>query len=277
MPAKTQRQNNASLQQTANKFTIVTVTFNNSAELEKTILSVLEQTYPNVDYIIVDGGSLDGSVDTILEHKENLKFWVSEPDNGIYDAMNKGLKQADSDSFICFMNAGDTFSSKTTIAEVNSQLEPETDVIFGAVTVKYPDLYTRTLSAKNIDQLWKGMCFSHQAVFIKTKLAQETGYDIEYTIAADFKHMCELRCKTSHFKKINQTIATITSGGVSDTKRLESVRSHWSIARQYWPSLKLNGFYIVKLFDMWLRQSARWILPRNIISGLIRLKVNAQN
>jgi glycosyltransferase involved in cell wall biosynthesis len=88
--------------------TVITVCFNCKSDIEKTIKSVLEQTYDNIEYLIIDGGSTDGTVDVIKTYSDRLAYWVSEPDRGIYDAMNKGLQKA-AGEWVNFMNVGDLF------------------------------------------------------------------------------------------------------------------------------------------------------------------------
>lgn len=90
------------------KISVITVCYNCVSVIEQTIKSVLEQTYPNIEYIIIDGGSMDGTVDIIKKYSDTVTYWISEPDNGIYDAMNKGIDMATGD-YLNFMNAGDTF------------------------------------------------------------------------------------------------------------------------------------------------------------------------
>ena len=96
------------------KITVITVCHNAAKTLEKTIKSVLNQTYPNIEYIIIDGGSTDDTVDIIKRYADRLAYWISEPDKGIYDAMNKGIEVATGE-WINFMNAGDTFYEENTI------------------------------------------------------------------------------------------------------------------------------------------------------------------
>ena len=89
-------------------FSIITITYNASRWLEQTILGVLSQSYPNIEYIVIDGGSTDGTVDIIKQYASGISYWVSEPDKGIYDAMNKGLQKATGD-YVWFINAGGFF------------------------------------------------------------------------------------------------------------------------------------------------------------------------
>ena len=95
-------------------FSIITITYNAVRLVEQTLLNVLSQSYPNIEYIVIDGGSTDGTVDIIRRYESGLAYWVSEPDKGIYDAMNKGLQKATGD-YVWFINAGDTLCSSDTV------------------------------------------------------------------------------------------------------------------------------------------------------------------
>lgn len=113
------------------KITIVTVCFNAVKSIEETMLSVLNQTYLNIEYIIIDGGSTDGTVDIIKKYADRLAYWVSEPDKGIYDAMNKGITVATGD-YINFMNAGDTFASGSSVSDTFTETDTTgPDIIYG--------------------------------------------------------------------------------------------------------------------------------------------------
>ena len=118
---------------TSPKFTIITVTYNAAHWLERTILSILSQSYPNIEYIIIDGASTDGTIGLIKQYAPGISFWISEPDQGIYDAMNKGLQHATGD-YVWFLNAGDTFPNADTLQRIATKIGKKKelpDVIYG--------------------------------------------------------------------------------------------------------------------------------------------------
>ena len=117
---------------------IVTVSYNAVLTIEQTILSVINQTYPNVEYIIIDGGSTDGTVDIIKKYANKIAYWVSEPDKGIYDAMNKGGLKATGD-FIQFLNAGDWFENEYVIEKIFKDWYKRVDVIYGDMIIRRSD------------------------------------------------------------------------------------------------------------------------------------------
>lgn len=167
------------------KYSIITINYNNKEGLEKTILSVLGQTYKDLEYIIIDGGSTDGSVDIIKQNANYIDYWVSESDGGRYPAMNKGIKQATGE-YLNFMNSGDTFHSSTVLEDV-AKMNFTEDIITGGFYdqekgVKHiikPQEVTLLTMLKNT--------FNHQATFIKRQLFDKRLYDENYVIQSDAK------------------------------------------------------------------------------------------
>ena len=167
------------------KYSIITVNYNNKDGLEITIKSVLSQTFKDFEYIIIDGGSTDGSVEVIKKYATQIDYWVSEPDKGIYNAMNKGIKKATGD-YLNFMNSGDTYHS-TSVLETITGLHSDDDIIIGgyydstrgiAHVIPPQDVTLLTLLKFTIN---------HQATFLKRKLFDKRLYDENYIIMADAK------------------------------------------------------------------------------------------
>lgn len=167
------------------KYSIITINYNNKEGLEKTIQSVLRQTFNNYQFIIIDGGSTDGSVDIIKQNAAHIDYWVSEPDNGRYSAMNKGIKQAKG-AYLNFMNSGDTFHSSTVLEDI-AKMNFTEDIITGGFYdlekgIKHiikPQEVTLLTMLKNT--------FNHQATFIKKQLFDKRLYDERYVIQSDAK------------------------------------------------------------------------------------------
>lgn len=165
------------------KITIITVSFNAASSIEQTILSVINQNYPNLEYIIIDGGSKDGTVDIIKKYQQHISYWVSEPDKGIYDAMNKGIRLATGD-WINFMNAGDTFYNNSILTTLFAS-DPDCDIIYGDTEFIYTfGKYHRQPPA--IENLRKSMIFCHQSSFTKSSLLKKKNYHTKYKICADY-------------------------------------------------------------------------------------------
>lgn len=171
------------------KYTIITINYNNKEGLAKTIQSVLSQTYNDCQFIIIDGGSTDGSVDIIKKYADHIDYWVSEPDRGRYPAMNKGIKQAIGD-YLNFMNSGDTFHSPTVLEDI-AKMNLSEDIITGGFYdqekgIKHiikPQEVTLLTMLKNT--------FNHQATFIKRHLFDKRLYDENYVIQSDAKYNFE--------------------------------------------------------------------------------------
>lgn len=170
------------------KISIITVSFNAVNVIEKTILSVISQTYIDIEYVIIDGGSTDGTTDIIKKYADKISYWISEPDKGIYDAMNKGIDKVTGD-WVNFMNAGDSFYNKDVVKKIFSQK------IGSHIEVIYGDSYTIYSSQKTIEKARPldvmikklQMPFCHQSVFLKSQKKKEIKFDSSYKISADYK------------------------------------------------------------------------------------------
>lgn len=201
-----------------NKVSIITVVLNRVSTIEKTIRSVLMQSYNNIEYIIVDGGSTDGTLDIIKHYSEQISLWISEPDKGIYDAMNKGLQLATGD-VIAYLNSDDWYELDAIDYIVKEMYELNADILFAGVkrigganrdiiTIPYQDYINR--------YYYKGLPTSHQSIFAKKEaLTKFNGFNITYKIAADFYWF--LQCLDAGFQM--KCCAKVTSnfsiGGIS--------------------------------------------------------------
>lgn len=189
-----------------NKITIITVVYNGIDVIEETILSVLNQTYSEVEYIIIDGGSTDGTIDIIKKYEDRISYWKSEPDKGIYDAMNKGIFVS-SGEWLNFMNAGDTFYNNSIIEDVSTTLiTSKADVIFGDVQFifSWGNIHKK---GKYLNDQTEEMPFCHQSTFAKTTLLKEKKFDTKYKICADFNLFFTFWVEGKIFKYIPITIA----------------------------------------------------------------------
>lgn len=167
------------------KISVVTVVFNDHLHIEQTLCSVLNQTYDNIEYIVIDGGSTDGTVQIIKKYANKLAYWVSEPDKGVYDAMNKAISHV-TGTYVSFMNSGDSFYSNVTISDVfinGNQLNM--DVIYGDVYMKYTTVKSFIRRYDNINPSSVSHNLCHQATFTKSSHLKKYGFDMSYKIAAD--------------------------------------------------------------------------------------------
>ena len=204
--------------------TIITVVLNGEKFLEKTINSVINQNYSNIEYIVIDGGSTDQTINIIKKYKHAIHQYISEKDLGIYDAMNKGVKLA-TGHWINFMNCGDSFYSNHVLHSIfhNKKLI-NVDVIYGYHEVIYPSGKTRLVPSGKIENLWKGSQFSHQASFARSSILKRNRFNLNVKFSADFYLFYNLWLKHHKFKRLNITVASILSGGVSDVNRIKVIR-----------------------------------------------------
>ena len=221
------------------KFSVITVTYNAESVLEDTILSVISQTYHHVEYIIVDGASKDSTLSIINRYKDRITKVISEPDKGLYDAMNKGMRQATGD-YLCFLNAGDSFHEDNTLQQiVHTITEKELpDVLYGETALvnnKRHFLRMRRLSTPEV-LTWKsfkqGMLVCHQAFFAKTSLAEP--YDLQYRFSADFDWCIRVMKKARTLHNTHLTIIDYLEEGMTTQNRKTSLRERFRImARHY--------------------------------------------
>lgn len=251
--------------------TVVTVVMNDCGHLEETIRIVLDQTYGNVEYILIDGGSTDGTLDIVRKYEDRINIWISEPDKGIYDAMNKGVGLA-SGEWIIFMNSGDRFHDEDLIRRIFSHDFKECDLIYGNHEIRYGVRFSRIHIADKVDNLWKGMIFSHQGVFIRTALVRKKGFNLGNQVGADFELVYGLKMEGVTFCQVDETVASILAGGMSDTERICSIRSHWSVVSAYGTSVGVSVYYLWKIIDAVARYLVKRLLPQRVIDRIARLK-----
>lgn len=173
------------------KISVVTVCYNAVKELERTMLSVLNQTYDNVEYIVIDGGSTDGTVEIIKKYADRLAYWVSEPDKGIYDAMNKGIKVA-TGVWINFMNAGDLIYANNSLESFLSLYDGKSDIVYGNALYLYKYCSFIPKFPPNF-KMEKSMPMCHQSTFIKLKYHKTHLFDTSYKSSGDYNflyHAC---------------------------------------------------------------------------------------
>lgn len=218
------------------KLTIITIVYNNVRDIERTINSVLNQTYRKIEYIIIDGKSTDGTLDIIEKHKNSISKIVSEPDKGIYDAMNKGLALATGD-YVLFMNSGDEIYDETTVEDIFESV-PGADIYYGE-TEMYNDNWEslgrrRHEAPDEFD--WTsfkyGMSISHQAIYIRRSII--TPYDLSYKYSSDIDWIIKAAKKASSIVNVQRYVAKYLVGGMSKKKHRESLKERFKIFTKYY-------------------------------------------
>lgn len=202
------------------KYSIITINYNNKDGLRRTIESVINQTYKDFEYIIIDGGSTDGSVDVIKEYAEKIDYWVSEPDKGIYNAMNKGILQTHGE-YLNFMNSGDCFYDNTRLESVfNSGINA--DIIIGKDYHENPqtgESYSSLLPPNiNTFYLYEST-FPHQSAFLKNSIIKNNLYDENFRIVSDWKFYFERVLNNDCIiEYINEVISHREDGGICNSQ-----------------------------------------------------------
>ncbi len=252
------------------KVSVITVVFNGEAHIEATILSVLEQNYPNLEYIVIDGGSTDGTVKLIKKYESKIAYWHSETDGGIYDAMNKGLTKA-TGSWVNLLNAGDTFHTSQIISDIFESKIDAATVIYGGVEIIYPDL-SRLEFPGSPSKLWMGMQFSHQSTFIKTDYHKNNLYNVSNKIAADLEFFYRAYRAKEVFVATKKIIARVITGGVSESNRIRAISASCDAVcgSRFRPLIRL--YFLWRMLDSIVRSIIKRSLPRSLVKRLILLK-----
>ncbi|MFC4209985.1 glycosyltransferase family 2 protein [Pedobacter lithocola] len=218
------------------KLTIITIVYNNVRDIERTIKSIVNQTFKDIEYLVIDGASTDGTLAVIQKYKSQISKIVSEPDKGIYDAMNKGLALATGD-YILFMNSGDEIYDEHTVEEV-FESSPGADIYYGETEMyndKWESLGRRRHEApESFD--WKsfryGMSVSHQAIYIKKSIT--TAYDLQYKYSSDIDWIIKAAKKSSNIVNVHRYVAKYLVGGMSKKKHRESLKERFQIFTKYY-------------------------------------------
>jgi len=201
------------------RYSIITVNFNNKDGLRQTIESVECLKYKDYEYIIIDGGSTDGSVDVIREHENAVSYWISEKDRGIYNAMNKGIRQAKGE-YVNFMNSGDTFFDSDVLKKVEPFLNGS-DIVVGKEFHQDPEsgaTATTFLPCRLSMATFVVGFLPHQSGFIRRSLLQEMPYDEKLRIVSDWKfYMMQTVFKNCSIKLIDTIISRREQGGISNS------------------------------------------------------------
>lgn len=237
-------------------FSIITVTYNASPWLERTIQSVIAQRAQGVEYIIIDGGSTDGTVGIIRKYETAVSYWVSEPDSGLYDAMNKGLKAARG-KYVWFLNAGDVFYAHYTLRKLASLMirNRYPDILYGETEIMDAEgasLGMRRLKAPEEltwESLRMGMLVCHQSFVVKRSIAKN--YDLHYRFTADYDWV--IRCLKSAGTIVNTRLilSRFLEAGISTAHRKASLKERYHIMCRYYgtlPTLLRHLWFAVRFY-----------------------------
>ena len=203
---------------------VITVVYNGEKYLEETIQSVINQTYDNVEYIIIDGGSTDGTLDIIKKYEDKIDYWVSERDEGIYDAMNKGITLANGE-WLNFMNAGDKFYNQSIIMEIFKTVQ-DYDLIYGPIEligdIKKPiQVIPKKFNLFNL-LFWNTGTVCHQTMFVRSRIIER--YSLLYGLKAELDWYFMLEKKVHTYKIVQTPIAYYRLGGLSSNSYISNIK-----------------------------------------------------
>lgn len=232
------------------KFSVITICYNAQATLEDTIQSVIAQTYHHVEYIIVDGASKDRTLSIINRYRDRITTVVSEPDKGLYDAMNKGLRLATGD-YVCFLNAGDSFHEDDTLQQMVHTLRELTelpDVLYGETAlVDAEGHFVRMRRLQAPEHLtWhsfrQGMLVCHQAFFAKRTLAEP--YDLRYRFSADFDWCIRIMKKSKVLHNTHLTLIDYLEEGMTTRNHKASLHERFRIMAKHYGWLSTVAHHV---------------------------------
>ena len=255
------------------KFSVITVVLNAAATIENTIKSVIMQDYGNVEYIILDGGSVDGSIDIIKKYSENISVFLSEPDSGIYNAMNKAIALSSGD-MIVFMNSGDSFVDLTALSRIAVNIDEDTDIIIAKELIE--GKVCKTYSKDENKSVYIDAFFPHQATFSKTELYKKDGkFDESFRICADYDWILREYYLGRKLKWIDEVVSVYDADGISSS--VKCIAEQFRISKKY---LQLSGekdllAYMEEFYsDMFRKVYFRKLIKESVANETISEKIS---
>jgi glycosyltransferase involved in cell wall biosynthesis len=257
---------------------IVTIDFNNLAGLKATFASVVTQTNRDFEYIVIDGGSQDGSVEFLQQHSEHFSYCISEPDRGIYDAMNKGVAAAIG-KWVIFMNSGDLFYEDETLARVVDRLA-DNDVVYGEWVSIFNDEYgNRTKHGKpsDLSQIWNKIPACHQSILVRRELLSEHPFDISLKWCGDHDLLAKLYQLGCKFQQIPVIVTKFDASGGTARELRSYTQERWSIYHRYFEKMLKRELYFINEYrsfwvEEWIISPIRQLLPKQWIIATRKLR-----
>ena len=258
---------------------IVTINFNHLKDLQETFSNVIGQTYQDIEYIVIDGASQDGTVEFLEKNSKYLSYWISEKDNGIYDAMNKGVKAAKGE-WIIFMNSGDLFFQESTLAQIAPYLVRSNDVVYGGVESIVNDKYgyrTSHCQPSDLSLIWHQIPTCHQSIFVRRELQAKYPFDTSLSWCADHDFLARLYQLGSKFQEVPIIVSKFDASGGKVRDLLTYTRERWSICRRYFGKTREQELFFLNEYRVfWLQknlnQRIRNILPKEWIVASRKLR-----
>jgi glycosyltransferase involved in cell wall biosynthesis len=240
------------------KISVITVVYNGREHIGETIESVLGQTYKDLEYIIIDGQSTDGTLQ-VIEGYRGIHRVVSEPDRGLYDAMNKGLKEATGD-YVWFLNSGDQIYSRDTVEQMVNGLAGSPDVIYGGTMIideaqnEVGDRRLKPPAKLTWKSFRQGMVVCHQSFLVKREKAPE--YNLEYRLSADIDWAIRAARQAGQIHNSNLILSRFLEGGLTEHNIREGLKERFVIMRRYYglvPTILRHFLFGFRLTNYYLK------------------------
>lgn len=233
--------------------TVITVTYNAAKAIDKTLKSLKNQTFRDFEYLVIDGCSKDSTCDIIRNANIEQCILISEPDKGLYDAMNKALALAKG-KYVIFLNAGDTFHDKDSLLHYAKEAAKERDIIYGDTIIvdshgkKFADRHLKAPSSLTKDSFSNGMLICHQAFMVRKELAPR--YDLSYRFSADYDWCvkCINNSDSSQCVNLNEVTVDYLNDGLTDNNKLKSLRERFNIMVSHYGWWKTVSKHIEFIF-----------------------------
>ena len=240
-----------------NKISIITVVYNSEKYIRRTIESIVGQDYPAIEYIIIDGKSKDSTIQIVNEYRDRIAVVISEPDKGLYDAMNKGLRLATGD-YVLYINSGDALPSPTLMSDVFGNAPADSDVIYGDTQITDEDgniVHNRRHRPPE-HLTWRdykrGMLVCHQSFIARRSLCDE--YDTQYRYAADFDWCLNILLKSRVVTNYGKDISLFMDGGQTKRTIVPGLKERYRIMCKYYGKAKATfwNFILGVKFGWWM-------------------------
>lgn len=254
------------------QFSIITVVYNDASGLAETRSSVASQVFTDFEWIVIDGGSSDGTVALLEQSNQTCLRWISEKDSSIYDAMNKGMDLAKGE-YLVFLNAGDTFPNSDTLYSASKALEkePRPDVLFGGAEYIFPDGKSVFRPPKPMAKsIWHGLPANHQATYYSRNILNGLRYDLRYRICGDYYLIAMLYKKGISPAYLDKSLVRFEVGGTSYVNRKRLFWEPYLIQRDV-----LHNHLILRLLSLLKRGIST--LGMMVLQNLHRAKSRVQN
>jgi glycosyltransferase involved in cell wall biosynthesis len=252
---------------------VVTVVYNGERHLEQAIRSVVTQSYENVEYIVIDGGSGDGTLEIIGKYEDSIDYWLSEPDNGIYDAMNKGIALARGE-LIGLLNADDYYEPDALRWAAERYLqEHSAGVYYGSNYLLQEDLNLRYKAYPHM-KYWIGMCVCHQAMFVHRDVYRSVGtYDVSYKLAADYDFILRSCLGNIPYIALDRFVVNFRNTGSSSDNYLLSITEAKDIHEKYFNTFSIaRVIYLLRYYKtyciFWLQKPIKSLFGGRILDKI---------